>query len=307
MTGDRQNPNIDRETRKYIERQILAADLEDDAGNTIFDFANNQIPDGILESTPAGSGSTETITGNWNWADDNDLHFGTDDDGAITWDSAGSALEINAPYVKILEGGASRLDIDGNALKLFANTFNVNGRNISTGSGTDWDIKTGGGGTDSVAVRDDANDQDITSFQEGATPTTQLGGDLKDSASSTIYSDSDSQVPHTAQERTRQANVPLTEIDTGNNAVGLRKQVPTGKTLKVLEAGVQNDSGNAPASLDMVVYDLTNATAIHTESTTHSEGDPLASKSGDIDVAFRVENATGSTVNASGYVLYTME
>lgn len=108
--------------------------------------------------------------------------------------------------------------------------------------------------------------------------------------------------------RTRQATVPLTEIADGNTAVGLQKQVPSGKTLSVLEVGVQDDTESAPAGLTIEVQDVTNATSIVSENATHAEGSPLASKDGAIDVQFRVANSTGTDpVNASGYVLYTME
>lgn len=107
--------------------------------------------------------------------------------------------------------------------------------------------------------------------------------------------------------RTRQAQIPLTEIADTNTAVGLQKQVPSGKTLRILEMGVTDDAESAPAGLTIEVQDLTNATTIHSVNAKHSEGDPLASKSGAIDVQFRVANATGGAVNASGYVLYTME
>lgn len=107
--------------------------------------------------------------------------------------------------------------------------------------------------------------------------------------------------------RTRQATIPLTEIADGNNAVGLRKQIPSGKTLRVLEVGVEDDTGSAPAGLTIEVRDLTNAVDIVSQNARHAEGSPLASKDGAIDVAFRAANATGGSVNASGYVLYTME
>ena len=107
--------------------------------------------------------------------------------------------------------------------------------------------------------------------------------------------------------RTRQANIPLTEIADTNTAVGLRKLVPSGKTLRILEVGVEDDTGSAPTGLTIEVRDLTNATNIVSQNTRHNEGSPIASKSGAIDVAFRVNNGTGGSVNASGYVLYTME
>lgn len=107
--------------------------------------------------------------------------------------------------------------------------------------------------------------------------------------------------------RTRQANIPLTEIADTNTAVGLRKLVPSGKTLNILEIGVEDDTGAAPVGLTIEVRDLTNAVDIVSQNTRHNEGAPIASKAGAIDVAFRVANATGGPINASGYVLYTME
>ncbi len=68
-----------------------------------------------------------------------------------------------------------------------------------------------------------------------------------------------------------------------------------------------DDSESAPSGLTVEVQDLTNASTIYSANAKHDEGAPLASKDGAIDVQFRVANATGGSVNASGYVLYTME
>lgn len=107
--------------------------------------------------------------------------------------------------------------------------------------------------------------------------------------------------------RLRQVAIPLTEIQDGNTAIGLQKLIPSGKTIRVVEAGVTDDAENTPSGLTIEVRDVTNAADVFSQSTKHAEGTPLASKSGAIDVQFRVNNGTGSTVNASGYVLYTME
>lgn len=105
----------------------------------------------------------------------------------------------------------------------------------------------------------------------------------------------------------RQANIPLTQIADGDTAVGLRKLVPVGKELRILEVGVRDDTGNTPAGLDIEVYDDSNTTDVYSDNTAHAEGEVLASKSGAFDAIFRVANNTGGTVTASGYVLYTME
>lgn len=126
----------------------------------------------------------------------------------------------------------------------------------------------------------------------------------------TVTDDGDGTVSVTTADdvvRTRMATIPLTEIADTNTAVGLRILVPSGKTLKILEVGVEDDTGAAPAGLTIDVRDLTNAVDIVSQNSRHTEGSPIASKAGAIDVAFRVANATGGAVNASGYVLYTME
>lgn len=105
----------------------------------------------------------------------------------------------------------------------------------------------------------------------------------------------------------RQANVPLSAISDTDDAVGLRKRIPSGKTLKVFEVGVINENGNAPSGLTVEVYDVSNATLVESQSATHAEGSPLASKSGAFTAEFRISNDTGSLQNASAYVLYSME
>jgi len=171
--------------------------------------------------------------------------------------------------------------------------------------GTDGDI-TGGGS--SVTV-DGVGDTHTGVSSEGTTVISDTD-DINFGPEFTVSDDGDSSATVTTTDdlvRTRQANIPLTEIADTNTAVGLRKQVPSGKTLRILEVGVEDDTGSAPTGLTIEVQDLTNATSIVSQNTRHAEGSPIASKSGAIDVAFRVANSTGGSVNASGYVLYTME
>lgn len=164
--------------------------------------------------------------------------------------------------------------------------------------GTDGDI-TGGSSSD---TRTDVSDDG-----------TQVVADVEDINFGSLLSvtdDNDGTVTVDGSDetvRTRQATIPLTEIADANTAVGLRKHVPSGQTLRILEVGVEDDTGSAPSGLTIEAQDLTNSTAIVSENSRHTEGSPIASKSGAIDVSFRVSNSTGGSVNASGYVLYTME
>lgn len=161
-------------------------------------------------------------------------------------------------------------------------------------------VPGGGGSTDDT--RTDVSDDGTTVVSDAA--------DINFASFLSVTDDGDGTVTVDGQDdtiQTRQATIPLTEIADTNTAVGLRKLIPSGKTLKVLEIGVEDDTGSAPAGLTIDVRDHTNAVDIVSQNTRHSEGSPIASKSGAIDVSFRVSNGTGGSVNASGYVLYTME
>lgn len=105
----------------------------------------------------------------------------------------------------------------------------------------------------------------------------------------------------------RIVNVPFTEMADGDNAIGLQFRVPSGYTLGIYEGGVQDASNSVPAGLDVVARDMTNASDIYSISSLHSDGSPLATKSGGVDVRIMVRNGTGGTLNASGYMLVTME
>lgn len=167
--------------------------------------------------------------------------------------------------------------------------------------GTTYDLRDIGGGS-STDTRTDVSDSGTTVVADTE--------DINFASFLSVTDDGDGTVTVNGQDdtiRTRQATIPLTEIGDTNTAVGLQKLVPTGKTLKILEVGVTDDAESAPAGLTIEVQDLTNAATIVSKNAKHAEGAPLASKSGAIDVQFRVANSTGGPVNASGYVLYTME
>ena len=170
-------------------------------------------------------------------------------------------------------------------------------------------VTDNGDGTVSIDATDTDTDTRTDVSDSGTTVVSDVS-DINFAEFLSVTDDGDGTVTVDGQDetvRTRQANIPLTEIADANTAVGLRKLVPSGKTLRILEVGVEDDTGSAPTGLTIEVRDLTNATNIVSQNTRHNEGSPIASKSGAIDVAFRVNNSTGGSINASGYVLYTME
>jgi len=202
-----------------------------------------------------------------------------------------------------IAGGSStedtRVDVSDDGNSVATDAAGINFADLLSASDPDGDGTVDVSGTDThIAVSSETSEvlADIDDLNFGTEFSVSDDGDN----SATVTTNDD-------VIRTRQATIPLTEIADGNTAVGLRKQIPSGKTLRVLEVGVEDDSGAAPSGLTIEVQDLTNATTIVSQNARHAEGSPLNSKSGAIDVAFRVSNATGGSVNASGYVLYTME
>lgn len=249
-------------------------------------------------------------------------------DGDIT--SGGSSTDDTR--VDVADDGTTLITDTGEID--FASNISVtdNGDGTVTVSATDTDTHTGvsDDGTQTVAETSDINFREFLSVSDDGDGSVTVDGvgdthtdissegttvvsdtdDINFGPELSVSDDGDNTVTVTTTDevvRTRQANIPLTEIADANTAVGLRKQVPSGKTLRILEVGVEDDTGSAPAGLTIEVQDLTNATSIVSQNARHAEGSPIASKAGAIDVAFRVANATGGSINASGYVLYTME
>lgn len=96
-----------------------------------------------------------------------------------------------------------------------------------------------------------------------------------------------------------------TELQNGE-FISFRFRIPDGKTLKVWAAGAQNSSNSAPSGLTAEVDDETNSTNLVSENGKLTTGSPLGSVAGPVDVAFRVENDTGSTQRATGQFRYSL-
>lgn len=107
-------------------------------------------------------------------------------------------------------------------------------------------------------------------------------------------------------ETLQMATIPTVSLQDGDS-ISFRINVPSGNTINVYSIGVQNNSNNAPANLDAVVRDETNATTMYTSNQKREVGDPLVSKDGDIDVAFRIENDTGGVENATATFAYEIQ
>lgn len=102
------------------------------------------------------------------------------------------------------------------------------------------------------------------------------------------------------------AYIPTTTLANGDY-IRARFAVPDGFTLKVWVAGVYNSDWNAPLDLDCWIYKRSvNSHAIISEDT-RRVGNPITSVEGPEDVAFQIENRTGTEQNASGYFAHTLE
>lgn len=104
----------------------------------------------------------------------------------------------------------------------------------------------------------------------------------------------------------QQATIPFSQIPNGDNA-SARAYIASGETLQIWQAGVQESTQTSTAGLTVEVEDLTNNVTIYSTTSKKQTDFPLASKDGPIDVSFKVANATGSQINASGFVVYTSD
>lgn len=104
----------------------------------------------------------------------------------------------------------------------------------------------------------------------------------------------------------QQAVIPSTQLSNGE-FISFRVFVPDGKVIEIFTVGVQNDANNAPAGLTAEVDDETNAVNLVSKNAKRVSGDPITSKAGPISVAFRTENDTGATQNATGTFGFTVE
>lgn len=101
----------------------------------------------------------------------------------------------------------------------------------------------------------------------------------------------------------QQAGIPTTVLADGE-FISTRINVPSGTRLEVYAVGVQNSSNNAPSGLTAEVDDETNTENLVSQNAKRATGSPLASVSGDVDVAFRAENDTGNSHNTTATFAY---
>lgn len=104
----------------------------------------------------------------------------------------------------------------------------------------------------------------------------------------------------------QQAVIPTTTLS-DTEFISFRVHIPAGFTIKILVVGVQNASNNAPTGLTAEVDDETNTVNLVSQNSKRAVGDPLAEVDGAVDVAFRIENDTGSDQNATGAFSYIIE
>jgi len=100
--------------------------------------------------------------------------------------------------------------------------------------------------------------------------------------------------------------IPVTEIADGDY-VDYPIRVPSGKTAKVWKWGARTDAQTTPNGLTVGLWDYDSASYISSESVAYATGSPRASHEGAGDLALRVENQTGGTLNVGGDFSVTIE
>ena len=109
---------------------------------------------------------------------------------------------------------------------------------------------------------------------------------------------------------TETASFPYTTVADGDY-IAIPHYLAAGETLNVYGVGARTTAQATPAGLTVGVYDVTNATEVHRESTSSNRTDPwltpLATVTGVADVELRIWNASGAAVDAGGFVAYIVE
>lgn len=106
-----------------------------------------------------------------------------------------------------------------------------------------------------------------------------------------------------AAETLQMATLPTANISDGD-FFSFRVNIPPGFTLNVYAMGVQTSNNTIPAGVATVVRDETNSTDLYSSSQKRVVGDPLMSVEGEVDVGFRVDNASGAPQDLTGTFAY---
>lgn len=163
--------------------------------------------------------------------------------------------------------------------------------NIDATSYKGQDIDSNGDGV--VDRADYANDGNATSYK-----------------SNDIDTDGDGVVDRADDVDTwyRNTDIPKTEIENGNNAVGRELYVPSGKTFRLYEAGLEPNGSSVPSGLALEAYDVSNDSLILRTFSRYESPDPSKIYAdGPVKIRLQVHNGTGSTQIASGGFVWTLD
>lgn len=164
-----------------------------------------------------------------------------------------------------------------------------------------WEFDSDGSGV--TAARDRRPLGEQTNVTNARYETSDGSGATVDNAAA-LGGDDASQYVQVSRET---AALPMAEIPAGEDAIALQMYVPDSKTLKIWRAGViDQNASTLPSGLNIEVYNRLDSAIVISKNSKHSEGTPLATHDYGA-VEMRVHNGTGSEVNASGYVTYSLE
>lgn len=106
----------------------------------------------------------------------------------------------------------------------------------------------------------------------------------------------------------RNTDIPRTELNDGDRAIGREVYVPSDYTIRYYEAGVEPNGSVVPSGLYIEALDVTNSTLIVQESARHTNISPsVTATNGPIKVRMMVRNSTGTSQKVSGGLMWTLD
>lgn len=100
--------------------------------------------------------------------------------------------------------------------------------------------------------------------------------------------------------------IPMSEL-ADTDWVDYPIRVPSGKTVNVWKWGGRTDTQSTPSGLVVGLYNYDTESYVGSANTAYATGSPLVSHDGAADLALRLENSSGGTVNAGADFSVTIE
>lgn len=107
--------------------------------------------------------------------------------------------------------------------------------------------------------------------------------------------------------RYRNTDIPKTELNDGDVAVGRELYVPSGWRIRFYEYGLEPDGSVVPSGLYINAFNISDNNYLIHDSARHSTVDPdTITRTGGMKMRLSISNQTGSTTKASGGLVWTL-